>query len=576
MKSGPLLLNSSIGVVPVPSAKIQSSVPHKPVHFLEDPIPAVAVSVLVVDDNPMDTLLCQRLLERHGFQVAAANDPLQALARLEQQDFDLLLVDIHMPHMDGFDLIERACALRPNMAVLLMTGFGTVETGIQALQRGADGLILKPFQDVEALVEAANGALQQKRQKLDVARLQVLEPLFSISEKIISETDSQKLNALIVEATCTLLRGEHAVVFLNQPGAESCTRLTSTPSAQLWQQVDLVDGLVALARRQDASRILNAGSAELAAHRGTLESLRLSSFLLASVTQKNGQYIFIAARESPSVPFDEPDLETFTIFARQAAIKLKNSLLYEEQYDTLQRLKESQQALVQAEKMAVVGRLLASVAHEVNNPIQAVSNCLHLAERVDLDCQQRESYLRLGREELDRLADTVQRMLNYYRHDKTGITEVSIAAIVEVVLELLRPQLAEHQVEVAYDIDLQLPPVSGVQNQIQQVIFNLVMNALEAMKSLDGRRYLWIEAEAQADEMMIRMEDSGPGIPQGDENHIFEPFFSTKPDGTGLGLAVCCNIVEAHRGEIQLIPPQHGNGACFLVKLPIGSQDGSA
>ncbi len=557
------------------SAHIQSSVP-KSVQLLESSNRILAVSVLVVDDNPMDTLLCQRLLERYGFQVTAANDPRLALANLQRQTFDLLLVDIHMPYIDGFDLIERARSLQPNMAVLLMTGFGTVETGIQALQRGADGLILKPFQDVEALVQAANGALLQKRQKLGAARLQVLEPLFSITERINAEIDFRQLTSLVFESACELLRADHAIILQSLSSDDGYTRLIETPSSSLWEQSDLVDLLTSLAHGQDPPQILNINSEGLTAYRALLDGLHVHSFLLASVTQTIGEYIFIGVREYPSASFGELELESFIIFARQAEVKLKNMLLYNEQRETLQRLKESQQALVQAEKMAAVGRLLASVAHEVNNPIQAVSNCLHLAERMDLDSDQRQAYLKLGRQELDRLADTVQRMLNYYRHDKTGITEMSISSVVETVLELLRPQLAAQQVDVSCKFTPQLPPVSGVQNQIQQVIFNLVMNALEAMHSVDTPRNLWIEAEALEKEVLIRVEDSGPGISAAVENRVFEPFYSTKPDGTGLGLAVCYNIVEAHRGGIHLAPSLHGTGACFLVKLPLGSMDGAA
>ncbi len=555
---------------------MQGYVPQKPVSKTpEDANRGQEMRVLVVDDNPMDTLLCQRLLERYDFRVTAANDPRLALADLERQPYDLLLVDIHMPYIDGFDLIEQARALLPKMAILLMTSFGTVETGILALQRGVDGLILKPFQDVESLVEAARGALMQKRQKRDAARLQILRPLFSITEKILSETNPQRLEALILRSIQDLLQSPHAIVLQNLPDQDSYTRLAWTHSSGLWDQVELVDALVELAQRQGGPLILDVGAPELASHQVVLSAFHIGSFLLVPVVQKSVHYIFVAGREISIGAFDEPELETFVIFARQVMIELENALLYEEQRRTLQQLKESQRALVQAEKMAAVGRLLASVAHEVNNPIQAVSNCLFLADRTDLDCEQRQTYLQMGRAELERLSDTVQRMLEYYRPGPAGFSPVSIPDVVSTALELLRQQLTTRQVEVICNFDSRLPQVPAVQNQIQQVIMNLVLNALESLDSLESKRNLWIEAEPTGSVVVIRVEDSGAGVPPGEAQHIFEPFYSTKPDGTGLGLAVCYNIVEAHRGSIRLVPSQHGTGACFQVDLPTGSYDGS-
>ncbi len=554
---------------------IPSTVPYNSSRSSNEGDNGLVARVLVVDDNPMDTLLCQRLLERYNFQVTAANDPRLALAVLEQRAYDLLLVDVHMPYMDGFDLIERARELQPNMAVLLMTGFGTVETGMAALHRGADGMILKPFKDVDALVEAARGALLQKRQKQDAARLHVLNPLFSITEKIISETHPRRLETLILNSTRDLLRAAHTIVFQNLPGEERYTRLVWTNTRPLWEQTGLVDALIDHAQRAGVPTILNVDAEEIGDYQETLDAFHIRSFLLAPVTQKSARYIFIAGREAPDRPFDEPELEIFVIFTRQAVIELENALLYEDQRDTLRRLKESQQALVQAEKMAAVGRLLASVAHEVNNPIQAVSNCLFLADRLDLDCDQRESYLKMGRAELERLSDVVQRMLAYYRPGKAGTAPVSIPTVVGMVLELLQQQMTTHRVAATTRYDPLLPLVPGVQNQIQQVILNLVLNAIEAMESTEDNRHLWIDAETAEDGVVIRVEDSGPSIAPAEQQHIFEPFYSTKADGTGLGLAVCYNIVEAHRGSIQLVPAQHGTGACFQVNLPSGSKDGS-
>ena len=161
--------------------------------------------ILVIDDEPGIVLLCDRLLTRAGFDVISQTDPKRALESLGSERFDLLLVDIRMPEISGFDVIQRAHELQPEMAILAMTGFGTVETAIQALRRGVDGLILKPFERAE-LIQAVEQALIDSQQKQDAARMQALRPLFSITETLLSETRPERLLELILDSVSGQLR----------------------------------------------------------------------------------------------------------------------------------------------------------------------------------------------------------------------------------------------------------------------------------------------------------------------------------------------------------------------------------
>src|SRR5512146_1227528 len=134
-------------------------------------------SILVVDDEPGIALLCKRILMRAGYLVTPLTDPRAATQWLKQNKADLLLVDIRMPEVDGFEVIAAAKQLQPDLAVLVMTGFGTVETAIRALRQGVDGLLLKPFEKSTELVEAVKQALADSRQKHDAARVNALRPL---------------------------------------------------------------------------------------------------------------------------------------------------------------------------------------------------------------------------------------------------------------------------------------------------------------------------------------------------------------------------------------------------------------
>jgi len=245
---------------------------------------------------------------------------------------------------------------------------------------------------------------------------------------------------------------------------------------------------------------------------------------------------------------------------------LENARLYAEQLDYVRKVEESQKALLQAEKMATAGRLSASIAHEVNNPLQAVQNCLHLAGREDLPAEKRKEYFDLACTELERLTVTVRRMLDFYRPGATTLESVDISEKLKYILNLMAKQLSEVNVKVEVDIIGKIPLIQAVGNQVQQVFINLILNAVDAMP--DGG-ILNIKICQIANNVEIIFQDHGMGIPAEKQSNIFEPFFSTKDGGTGLGLTVSYNIVTAHGGTLEIIP-ESGPGACFRITMPIG------
>mgnify|MGYP001102393950 CR=1 FL=1 len=546
--------------------------------------------VFVLDDEPGIILLCKRLLERAGFRVESFSAPGVALAALENNPIDLLLVDIRMPELDGFQAIDRARQLQPDLAVVVMTGFGTVETAIEALRRGADGLILKPFSGNE-LVVSVQRALEQNRHKQDQIRLQALRPLFDITEALFTETNPKRLQSLILTAVCGHLHCSHAEYFrqnpseISDPLAEKSPRMRLVGSLhypgrhiQPEMRPTTAFTLEPLARHTSLLRIPlmiqvdGPGEAQL---QQILSNRGLGSVLCAQVNLKMGVGVggvLIAARDQDEPRFRLADLDMFAIFARQAAVAFENARLHAELRAYIRQLEDSQRALIQAEKMAIAGRLTTSIAHEINNPLQAVQNCLHLAERSQLPAEQRHNYLQMAHTELDRLMATVQRMLDFYRPAALDRKQVDINQLLQKVLSLIDQQLTDHQVVVRSRFSPNLPPVMVVSDQIQQVILNLILNAIEAMPSGGS---LLIESSlnsANPAEVEVLFQDSGPGIPPSQRKHLFEPFVSTKEHGTGLGLTVSYGIITAHGGSLDLVDrPKVSDmqGACFRITLPV-------
>ena len=271
------------------------------------------------------------------------------------------------------------------------------------------------------------------------------------------------------------------------------------------------------------------------------------------------------ADDRPERNFDAEDVQILELVAPQIAITVRNAQLYRELQESIVRLEASQRALIQAEKMATAGHLTASIAHEINNPLQSVQNCLHLAGRPELSAEQREEFLELAQSELSRLRLIIQQMMDYYRPSAIDRKLTDINNLIQLVLRLLAGQLEQKHVNLHTTLSSDIPLAFAVGDQIQQVIFNLVLNSLEAIP--DGGE-IFIESLATADHIFVKVEDTGPGLPQGMRGRIFEPFSSTKEGRLGLGLAVSYGIITAHGGQLEFLDLQR-NGACFQITLPV-------
>jgi signal transduction histidine kinase/FixJ family two-component response regulator len=525
-----------------------------------------AIHILVVDDEAGIALLCQRLLTRAGYDVTSYTDPKLAMNFLAKEKIDAMVVDIRMPEISGFDLIAFTKEHQPDAAILVMTGFGTVETAVQALRQGVDGLILKPFEVGGELVKTVEQALADNLKKRDSARIQALRPLFDITESFLTETRPETLLELVLNAACGHLRCEHAGYYQRSPDGGKLTLLSGRGITLDGGVSDTKAGIIGRIDALGTPLWINSsgeGEPELQAE---LTAKGLSSVLCAPISRVNVHGVLFAGQCADSPAFREVEWEMFLLLARQATVAMENARLYEELREYVRRVEESQQALVRAEKMAAAGRLTASIAHEINNPLQAVQNCLHLATRAEVTEKKQREYLDLANRELNRLMTTVQRMLDFYRPGAVEPQRVDLPALLRHVITLLTPQFQMRNIKVSTGFSSKLTTILAVNNQLEQVFLNLFLNAYDAMP--EGGELRVSARPIKSDMVEVLVQDSGPGVADDIKARIFEPFVSTKTGGTGLGLSVSYGIVSAHGGNLDLIT-ERGPGACFRVVLPI-------
>lgn len=278
--------------------------------------------------------------------------------------------------------------------------------------------------------------------------------------------------------------------------------------------------------------------------------------------------------------FTRHDLELLETMAGSAAIAIENARLYKVERDQLRRLKESQARLIQAEKMAALGRLIASITHEINNPLQAIQNCLTLAQEELLDGprpQELQRYLRMADEEIGRIANIIRRMRDFYRPEREEMQTTDVRSLIESVLELIAKQSQHSQVTIehtAREMPNDLPTVRANPGHLKQVFLNLALNAIDSMTPQGGtlRVRTALGQMQQQDQVVpavhIEFGDSGHGMSPEVISQIFEPFFTTKSGGTGLGLAISYEIIQAHHGQIT-VKSQVGVGTTFTILLPL-------
>jgi signal transduction histidine kinase len=245
---------------------------------------------------------------------------------------------------------------------------------------------------------------------------------------------------------------------------------------------------------------------------------------------------------------------------------MENVRMYEAEREQRHIAEQSQIHLVLSEKLAATGRLAASLAHEINNPLQAIHNSLQLMLCFQLTPDEQREYLLVASEEVERLIALVSRILSFARQPKGEIRPTDLNQIVEKVLALTRKYIQHHHIALRQDLCPDLPAVFGDPDELAQVFMNIVLNGVDAMP--EGGTLHVSSRMAAGERLAVDISDTGPGIPPKYLDRVFEPFFSSKDDGSGLGLFISHNIVEQHGGKIT-VQNTEGGGTTFTVWLPV-------
>jgi PAS domain S-box-containing protein len=396
----------------------------------------------------------------------------------------------------------------------------------------------------------------------------------------------EALIALFFDAPPVLLDADRTLTAIARIASISLSnfrlreRLVSSESRYRVLFEESPDAIILLAR---ADEIIDANPAALRLYRTDLAGLRefaaLDEGRIEDAERRRRNEI--VTRDGRGVFRDTGRRPDDTTFEEEVEI-IRVSIAGESRYLVIVRdLTEQvhlQQELLQAQKMEAIGQLVSGVAHELNNPLAAIVAFSQLIRRDERLPEDMRSDAELLVQEADRTRRIVQNLLDFARQRPPERHPTSIAALVESVLALQSYSLAAGRIDLAVDIPPDLPYVDVDRSQLQQVLLNLTLNAIQAVRAEGSGGHIWITArrvESRNDEVRLRLtvSDDGPGIPEQARSRLFLPFYTTKQpgEGTGLGLSVSFGIVASHGGALRF-EPRSGGGAAFIVELPVSSR----
>ena len=301
--------------------------------------------------------------------------------------------------------------------------------------------------------------------------------------------------------------------------------------------------------------------------------LSLSLLVVAGIALANGYF----GRGPFQTQSSAGNVLSLQIFLLAISIPLMLlAALVEERGRTEQSLRATERELARVSRQTTVGAMAASIAHEINQPLSAlVTNGgigLRLLANADSDLDEVREVLKRMIDDGFRASNIISSIRAMFGKERREKSLVSTRDLVSEVLALVRGELESHQVSLQLELHQDLPPVMGDRLQLQQVLLNLIMNAVEAMSSVEGReRSLLVKSELHgAGDLLITVEDSGPGIDPNDMNRIFDALFTTKSHGMGLGLSICQSIIASHGGRLWA-SARVPHGAVFYIQLPSGT-----
>lgn len=508
-------------------------------------------TILVIDDEADIRDVMAMTLEDAGYRVITSADGAAGLVQCTTAAPQVVITDIRMPGMDGLDVLRKIKTDFPNMEVIVITAFGEMDVAIQALQLDASDFITKPINDaaLHLALDRARTRYESRKQLRDYTALLEMEKARTTQELVKSVTLQRNLIESSMDGI--LACDETGVVVVCNRSMERMLSATREEVIHVRHWNDFFSPKDGRQLQENLTGNKYGGKNRLFRYETTVIDTRnktipvqVSAVLLHHGQDNAGQVGFFR------------DLREMRALEREV---------------------EDQARILHQDKMMSLGKLAASVVHEINNPLSGILNYIRLMTRIlrrgPLPDDRRDKfmqYLDLVENETDRCAHIVSSLLAFSRKSPATFESVPMEELVLRSTALSRHKLEIQNIALKSTVEADIPTVNGDFNQLQQCLINLIFNAVDAMPdggtlTIDGR------FNKTTNRVQISVADTGHGIAEADRPHLFEPFFTTKKEGhgVGLGLSTLFGIMERHHGTVD-VESRPGKGTIFTLSLPAG------
>lgn len=507
--------------------------------------------ILLIDDDAGIRKVMSITLEDAGYKVSTAPDGETGIRLCAQESPQIVITDIRMPGIDGIEVLRRIKSMDPDKEVIVVTAFSEIELAVQALQLDASDFITKPVND-DALAVALKRAKERyttRRELRDYTAL-IEEKWMETAEELAKTFQFQKI---LIDSSID--------------GIAACDR----------------EGKIIVFNRS-MEQMLGYGREK------AIGSMRLRDLFMPGESEKFHSKLYSNEFGGPYRLF----LFETTLLSQAGAkipVQVSASVLFQEEegqeigivgfFRDLRDIRKmaqdfaDQARMLQQDKMISLGKLAASVVHEINNPLAGILNYMRLMTKIlgrgtfsSEAAEKFRSYLSVAEAEVSRCSKIVSNLLAFSRTSKLEFSEVNITDLLQRSLMLSEHKLMLQNIAIETHISPDMPSVMGDFNQLQQCIINLIFNAIDAMPQ-GGRLDIESSFDARKGLVEIRVRDTGCGIAKEDIPYIFDPFFTTKKEGKGLGLGLSTvyGIIDRHKGTIS-VQSEPGQGTVFTIRLP--------
>ncbi len=573
-----------------------------------------AIKILIIDDSEDDQLLYRRALTKGAdaaFEIVGANDGDEGLGRLDACAPDCVLLDYSLPGRNGLEVLKRLRAAHPFLPVAMLTGQGNETVAVAAMHEGAQHYISKSSITPESIQRVVRVAIEhcsmqkrihEQRLALEIenterrraegdaqARLERLSLLHQITRAIGERQDLDSIFQVVVRSLEDQLPVDFACLCLYDADSRAFTvARTGVKNANLAAALTGDNARLPVSE----NNLEGCVKGELVCEHdiSTLDMPFVKRFadaglrsLVAAPLLSDGRTfaLLLVAREKPSA-FGSGDCEFARQLTEHVSLAAHQAQLYTALQQAYEKLQQTQQAVMQQERLRAVGQMASGIAHDINNALSPAALYTQSLLETEQNLSERaRNYLETTQRAIEDVADTVGRLRDFYRQREaqTELVSVTLNDLVAHAIDLTRARWCDMPmqrgvvIEAKSELAPDLPPINGVASEIREALVNLILNAVDAMPE-GGRLTLRTKiAKAQGNaavpRALIEVADSGAGMDEETRRRCLEPFFTTKGErGTGLGLAMVYGIAQRHGAEID-VKSAPGQGTTISIAFPI-------